>query len=386
MLDARPSPPPLSRERARGGSSGKCRQPFSECSIGPSMCETSFSARAKMHAHRSTPDPKCSIERPPMALKRIRALLIAVLGPIAFPLAAQTVPAAGYPAKPIRFLVGFTPGGTNDILARALAQKLTDTLGQSVVVENRAGANTAIATELAARSAPDGYTILLNAQGHATNPSLMKLNFDPVNDFSFITLVAQAQQLIVVHPSFPPRTVRELIAFSKRHPGQINFASSGTGTTVHLSAELFQFMTGLKWVHIPYKGGAPAVTEMLAGQTSLMFGSMPTVIQFARTGKLRAIAVTGAKRAPAAPDIPTVAESGVPGYDVTAWYGVSAPAKTPRAIVERLNSEIVRALNAPDVRERLPSQGADPVGSTPEQYSAFMQNEIAKWAKVIAAA
>jgi tripartite-type tricarboxylate transporter receptor subunit TctC len=339
-----------------------------------------------MHAHRSTPDPKRSIERPPMALKRIRALLIAVLGPIAFPLAAQTVPAAGYPAKPIRFLVGFTPGGTNDILARALAQKLTDTLGQSVVVENRAGANTAIATELAARSAPDGYTILLNAQGHATNPSLMKLNFDPVNDFSFITLVAQAQQLIVVHPSFPPRTVRELIAFSKRHPGQINFASSGTGTTVHLSAELFQFMTGLKWVHIPYKGGAPAVTEMLAGQTSLMFGSMPTVIQFARTGKLRAIAVTGAKRAPAAPEIPTVAESGVPGYDVTAWYGVSAPAKTPRAIVERLNSEIVRALNAPDVRERLTSQGADPVGSTPEQYSAFMQNEIAKWAKVIAAA
>ena len=321
-----------------------------------------------------------------MFLTPIRALVIALLGPIALPLEAQTVPVAGYPSKPIRFLVGFTPGGTNDILARALAQKMTDTIGQSVVVENRAGANTAIATELAARSAPDGYTILLNAQGHATNPSLMKLNFDPVTDFSFISLVAQAQQLIVVHPSFPPTTVRELIAFSKRHPGQINFASSGTGTTVHLSAELFQFMTGLKWVHIPYKGGAPAVTEMLAGQTSLMFGSMPTVIQFARTGKLRAIAVTGAQRAPAAPDIPTVAESGVPGYDVTAWYGVAAPAKTPRAIVERLHGEIVRALNAPDVRERLTSQGADPVGSTPEQYTAFMQSEIAKWARVIAAA
>jgi tripartite-type tricarboxylate transporter receptor subunit TctC len=321
-----------------------------------------------------------------MSRSETGALLIAALSMLPPPLAAQTAPAAGYPAKPIRFLVGFTPGGTNDIVARALAQKLTDSLGQSVVVENRAGANTAIATEMAARSAPDGYTILLNAQGHATNPALMKLNFDPLNDFSFITLVAQAQQLIVVHPSFPPRTVPELIAFSKKHPGQINFASSGTGTTVHLSAELFQFMTGIKWVHIPYKGGAPAVTEMLAGQTSLMFGSMPTVIQFARAGKLRSIAVTGARRAPAAPEIPTVAESGLPGYDVTAWYGIAAPAKTPRAIVERLHGEIARALSAPDVRERLTSQGADPVGNTPEQYTAFMQNEIAKWGKVIAAA
>jgi tripartite-type tricarboxylate transporter receptor subunit TctC len=180
--------------------------------------------------------------------------------------------------------------------------------------------------------------------------------------------------------------VRELIAFSKQRAGQINYASSGTGTTIHLSAELFQFMTGIKWVHIPYKGGAPAVMDMLAGQTSLMFGSMPTVIQFARNGKLRAIAVTGAKRAPATPDIPTVAESGVPGYEVTAWYGVSAPAKTPPAVVERLNSEMLRALKLPDVREQLKSQGADPVGSTPAQYSAFMQNEISKWAKVIAAA
>jgi tripartite-type tricarboxylate transporter receptor subunit TctC len=180
--------------------------------------------------------------------------------------------------------------------------------------------------------------------------------------------------------------VQELIAFSRKHPGEINFASSGTGTTVHLSAELFQYMTGIKWVHIAYKGGAPAVTDMLSGQTSLMFGSMPTVIQFARIGKLRALAVTGAKRAPATPDIPTVAESGLPGYAVTAWYGVAAPAKTPRAVIDRLNTEIVRALNAPDVRERLQSHGADPVGNTPDQYTAFMQSEIAKWAKVIPAA
>ena len=302
---------------------------------------------------------------------------------MALPALAQP---AGYPSKSIRFLVGFTPGGTNDIVARVLAAKLTESMGQTVVVENRPGANTAIATEACAHAAPDGHTILINSQGHATNPSLTKLNFDPVRDFAFITLLAEAQQLIVVHPSFPPKTVRELIAFSRQRPGEINYASSGTGTTIHLSAELFQFMTGIKWVHIPYKGGAPAVVDMLAGQTSLMFGSMPTVIQFARNGKLRAIAVTGARRAPATPDIPTVAESGVPGYEVTAWYGVSAPAKTPPAIISRLNSEMLRALKLPDVREQLKSQGADPVGSTPEQYTAFMQNEITKWAKVIAAA
>jgi tripartite-type tricarboxylate transporter receptor subunit TctC len=300
------------------------------------------------------------------------------------PLAAQAP--GGYPSKPIRFLVGFAPGGTTDILARGLAQKLSETMGQSVLVENRAGANTAIATEMGARAAPDGHTILLNAQGHATNATLMKLAFDPVKDFAFISLAAEAQNLIVVHPSFPPRTVRELIAFSRKRPGQINYASSGTGTTVHLSAELFQLMTGIQWVHIPYKGGAPAMPEMLAGQTSLMFGSMLTVIQYARAGKLRAIAVTGEKRSAGSPDIPTVAESGVPGYNVTAWYGVSAPAKTPPAIIDRLNSEIVRALKSPDLRERLVSQGVDPVGNTPEQYTAFMQSEITKWAKVIAVA
>lgn len=291
-----------------------------------------------------------------------------------------------YPAKPIRFLVGFPPGGTNDIVARIVAQKLTENLGQSVVVENRGGANTAIATELMTRAVPDGYTILLNAPGHATNPALMKLSFDPIKDFAFITLVAETPNLVVVHPSFPPRTVKELIALSRKRPGEINYASSGTGTTVHLSAELFQHMTGVKWVHIPYKGGGPAVTELLAGQTSIMFGNLPTAIQYARDGRLRALAVTGARRSPAVPNVPTVAESGVPGFEVTAWYGVSAPAKTPRAIIERLNSEFVRAIKAGDVQNRLTNAGAEPVGNTPEQYAAFMQNEITKWAKVIAAA
>lgn len=291
-----------------------------------------------------------------------------------------------YPNKPIRFMVGFVAGGTNDIVARALAQKLTENFGQSVVVENRGGANTAIATEAAARAAPDGYTILLNASGHATNATLMKLAFDPVRDFAFISQVAESQNVVVVHPSFPPHNIKELIALSKRRPGQINVASSGTGTTVHLSAELFQYMTGVKWVHVPYKGGGPAAIELIAGQTQIMFANMPTVIQYVRDGRLRALAVTGARRAPATPDLPTVAESGVPGYEVTVWFGVAAPAKTPRAIIDRLNGEIIRALKSPDLRARLTAQGADPVYSTPEEYTAFVQSEIVKWGKVMQAA
>ena len=294
---------------------------------------------------------------------------------------------APYPVRPIRFLVGFPPGGTNDIVARAIAPKLSEYLGQSVVIENRGGANASIATELAARAAPDGYTILLVAPGHATNPALLKLNFDSVKDFAFITLAAESQNLLVVHPSFPPRSVKELIAFSRKHPpGSINYGSSGTGTTTHLSAELFQYMTGVKWLHIPYKGGGPGGIALMAGEVSLYFGNVPTVIQQARAGKLRALATTGLKRTPAAPDIPTVAESGVPGFEVTTVYGVAAPAKTSRAILDRLHADLVRALNSPDLRERLQNLGADPVGNTPEQYTAFIRNEIVKWAKVIKAA
>ena len=294
---------------------------------------------------------------------------------------------APYPVKPIRFLVGFPPGGTNDIVARLLTPRLTEYLGQSVVVENRGGANASIAAELGAHAAPDGYTIMLVAPGHATNPWLLKLNFDSIKDFAFITQAAESQNLLVVHPSFPPRSVKELIAFSKKYPpGSINYGSSGTGTTVHLSAELFQFMTGVKWLHIPYKGGGPAVIDLLSGQHVIYFGNVPTVILHARAGKLRALAVTGPKRTPAAPEIPTVAESGVPGYSVTTAYGVAAPAKTPRAILDRLHAEIVRALNSPDVRDRLKTLGADPVGSTQEQYTAFVQEEIVKWGKVIKAA
>ena len=302
-------------------------------------------------------------------------------------LASSAFGQAAYPVKPIRFLVGFPPGGTNDIVARVVAPKLGEYLGQQLVIENRGGANASIAADLTAHAAPDGYTIMLVAPGHATNPALIKLNFDSMRDFAFITLLAESQNILVLHPSFPPKSVKELIAFSKRQPpGSINYGSSGTGTTVHLSAELFQYMTGVKWVHIPYRGGGPATIELLAGHHVLYFGNVPTVIQHVRAGKLRALAVTGSRRTPAVPEMPTVAESGVPGYEVTTAYGMAAPAKTPRAVLERLHSETLRALNAPEVRQRLQDLGADPVGNTAEQYTTFMQNEIAKWDKVIKAA
>jgi tripartite-type tricarboxylate transporter receptor subunit TctC len=316
-------------------------------------------------------------------LPRMIALIVAPLSLAALPAPAL---AQTYPAKPIRFLIGFPPGGTNDIVARAIAPRLSELLGQQVVVENRGGANTAIASELLVRSAPDGYTILMNAPGHATNPALMKLTFDPVKDFTFITMIAESANLLAVHPSLPARSVKELIALSKKHPGEINYGSSGTGTSVHLSAELFQYMTGTKWVHIPYKGGGPGLVALLSGEVSLYFGNIPTLIRQVRAGKLRGLAVSAARRSSAAPELPTVAEAGVPGFDVTSWYGMSAPARTPRAIVERLNSEVVRTLNSPDIRERLTTLGAEPVGNTPDQYAAFIQNEIAKWDKVIKAA
>lgn len=295
--------------------------------------------------------------------------------------------AQNYPVKPIRFVVGFPPGGTNDLVARALGQKLTEQMGVQFVIENRGGANTAIASEMFAKTAaPDGYTIMLNAPGHATNPSMMKLNFDSIRDFAFITVAAESQNLLVLHPSFPPRSVKELIAFSKARPGQINYGSSGVGTTVHLSGALFEYMTGVKWVHIPYKGAGPALIDMLGGQFSLYFGNVPSVIGYARQGRLRGIAVSGAQRAPSIPEMPTIAESGVPGYEVTTWYGVSAPAKTPRPIIDRLHSEIVKALKSADLNARLKDQGAEPKGTTPEQTTAYVQNEIDKWAKVIKAA
>ena len=302
--------------------------------------------------------------------------------------AQSTSTSAGqaYPTKPVRIIVGFAPGGPNDLISRALAQKLTEQIGQQFIVENRPGANTAIATEMVARAAPDGYIVMFVSPGHATNPSLVKLNFDSIKDFAFVTQVAETQNVVVVHPSLPVRSIKELIAFTKARPGQINYGSSGAGGTAHLATELFQLMTGTKMVHVPYKGVGPAMIEFLAGQYSLYIGNIPGLINYVRNQRARALAVTGEKRSPIVPDLPTMIEAGLPGFVVTAFYGIALPAKAPRALVDKLNSEAVRALKSPDLSARLRDAGNDIVANSPEQFTVFMQNEIAKWAKVIKAA
>ena len=297
-----------------------------------------------------------------------------------------TAHAQSFPSKPVRFLVGAPPGGGADFIARTLSPKLTESLGQTIVVENRPGANGVVASELLARAAPDGYTIKINIIGDAINPSLMKLNFDVLKDFAFITLAAESQNLLVAHPSFPATDIKALVALSKRQPGAIAYGSQGIGSSGHLAGELFQLMTGTRWTHVPYKGGALALVDLIGGQISVSFGNIPTVIQQVRAGKLRAIAVTGARRSGAAPDIPTIAESGVPGYQVSNWFGISARAGTPPDIVTRLHADIARALKTPEIKTAFDNAGAEPGDMTPAQFATFFQDEYAKWAKVVKAA
>ena len=300
---------------------------------------------------------------------------------------AHAADAAGnYPTRPLRLLVGFAPGGTNDIVARMLAPKMSEQLGQQVVVDNRPGASTLIASEMAARAAPDGYTLLMNSGSHTANPSLAKPAFDSLRDFSFISLVAESQNVLIQQSNFPPQSVKDLIAYSKQRPGELRYSSPGVGSTLHLSAELFQYMTGVKWSHIPYKGGGPALVALLSGEVSLHFANIPVAIPHVREGRLRAMALSGAKRTPLMPGVATLSESGLPGFEVTSWFGVAAPAKTPQAIVDKLHVTIVRVVKAPDFNAKLTDQGADPVGNTPQQYTAFIEREITKWAKVIKAA
>jgi len=316
-----------------------------------------------------------------------RRLSVITISLIASMFAVPGASAQAYPVKPVRVIIPWPPGGSNDVVGRLVMQKLAQSLGQQFVVDNRAGAAGSIGAELVAKAPPDGYTVLIGVPAEmAILQHLQKLPYNTQRDFAPVSLAAVTPLILVVHPSLPVKSVKELVALSKKRPGDINYGSSGIGTTVHLSAELFQYMTHIKWVHVPYKGGGPGLVGLLSGEVSLYFGNVPTVIRQARDGKLRAIATTGPKRSPAAPDIPTIAESGVPGYEVTTFYGLSAPAKTPRAIIERLHDAAVRALKSPEVRERLQGLGADPGGNTPEQYTAFMQSEIAKWAKVIKAA
>jgi tripartite-type tricarboxylate transporter receptor subunit TctC len=290
-----------------------------------------------------------------------------------------------YPAKPIRMIVAYPPGGGTDIVGRMLAQKLTETLGRSVVVENRGGASGNIGTELAARAAPDGYTILMgNVAPNAINVSLFKsLPFDPVADFAPVSLVASTPNILVVHPSTPVRAVKALIALAKAKPGTLNFASAGVGSSSHLAGELFRVLAGADIVHVPYKGAGPAMVDVLSGQVQLYFATMPAAMPHVKSGKLAPVAVTSVARSQALPELPTIAESGVPGYEASTWYGVLAPAHTPGAAVARLHENIVRILAVPETRERLADQGFEPVGSSPEEFGAYIKSEIAKWGKVI---
>jgi len=299
----------------------------------------------------------------------------------ALPAAAQ----APYPVKPVRLIVAFPAGGGSDIVARALAQQLTDVLGQPVVVENRGGAGGVIGTELGARAAPDGYTITLGSSGgFAINPHLNpRLPYDPVRDFAPVGLVTRLTFVLDVHPSVPAKSVKDLVALAKARAGQLNFGSSGSGATAHLATEQFMALARVRMTHVPYKGAAPAMTALIAGEVDVLFDSMPTTLPHARSGRIRSLAVTTLQRSALMPQVPTLDESGVKGYELANWMGIFAPAGTPRPVIERLNSAINGATQRAELRERLSGQGAEPVSGTPEDLAAYLRREIDKYGKLI---
>jgi tripartite-type tricarboxylate transporter receptor subunit TctC len=290
--------------------------------------------------------------------------------------------ADNYPIKPIRLIVPFAPGGGTDIVARAMAQKLTEALGQAVVVDNRAGGGGTIGAETTVRAAPDGYTLAMVSGSYATNAAIFKLPYDPVNDITPISLIGESGFLVSLHPSVPAKTVKELIAIAKTKPGGINYGSTGTGGITHLATELFDIMAGTRMTHIPYKGTGPALADLLGGQIQVVFGAMPAMIPQHKAGRLRGIAVTTAKRNGAVPDIPTVGET-VTGYEAILWYATWGPKNLPKEIVMRLNTEIANALKAPIMQERMAGEGLDPAGGPPEQFRDVLRRDVPKWIKVV---
>lgn len=313
-----------------------------------------------------------------------------LLGPLALAaaLAAGHLPAAAqaYPAKPIHLVVGYAAGGSTDSVARLLGQKLAEELGQPVIVENKPGAGATIASDYVAKAAPDGYTLFMSTIANTINTTLYKrLSFDFERDFAPVSLVATVPNVLVVNPDVPAKTVKEFIALAKSKPGGINFGSSGSGSSVHLSGELFNMVAGVQLTHVPYKGSAPAAVDLMSGQIQAMFDNLSTALPFIKAGKLRALAVTSAERSPAAPDIPTMAEAGLPECEVLSWFALVAPAKTPKDIVDRLNAATVKALADPAVKQQFAALGADPVSSTPAALADLIKSETAKWAKVVKA-
>ena len=299
--------------------------------------------------------------------------------------AAGATTAQPYPSRPIRLVVPFAPGGSADFVGRLVGQKLSETVGQQVVVENRGGGSGMIGNEQVAKSVPDGYTLTIGTLGpFAVNQSLFgKMPYDPVRDFAPVTLTGAASHVLVAHPSIPVTTVKDLIALAKARPGQLTFASSGIGNATHLTGELFKYLAKVDMVHVPYKGGGPAMADLMGGQVSFSFASMPSALPHVRSGRLRAIAVSAGKRSPAIPELPTVAESGLPGFASEDWQGILAPAKTPPEIVARLNGELQRVLGLPELKEKLIAAGFEARTSTPEWFGDFMKAETMKWAKVV---
>lgn len=309
-----------------------------------------------------------------------RAALVVVLALTAVGASAQT-----YPTKPIRLVVPFPAGGTTDILAREVGQRLSVSLGQPVVIDNRPGAAGNIGSDLVAKSAADGYTLLMcTVSTHAINPNLYaKLPYDHVKDFAPVILVAGVPNVLEVTPTLPVNSVADLIKLAKENPGQINFASSGSGTSIHLSGELFKTMAGVDMTHVPYKGSAPALTDLIAGHVQVMFDNLPSSLPQIKAGKLRAIAVTSGQRAPALPSVPTIAESGLPGFEASSWFGIVAPAGTPPTVIARLNADVNQWLQSPEAKEKLLAQGAVAAGGSPEQFAAHIRAETEKWARVV---
>ena len=339
--------------------------------------EAGFKHSAKKQ-YRARRGRWCSI--PPMGT--IRTFVVGSLIAAAWygPACAQQA----WPVKPVRIISPFAPGGGNDVLSRAVAHKLTDSLKQQVIVENRPGANGIIGTEAAARAAPDGYTIVLIPSGHTVNPSIYKkLPYDSVRDFTPISLAGWSPLVLAVHPSLPVKSVKELVAFAKARPGVLAYGTAGVGSSGHLAGAMFDVMTGTKLTHIPYKGMGIAITDAIAGQVSLVFGTNLSTVPHVRSGRLRGIAITGAQRSPALPDLPTVAEAGVPGYEASLWYGFVGPARLPAEVVRRLNTEIVAVLAQPDVRERLAGQGVDARSSTPEEFVRLIAADMERWPKIV---
>jgi tripartite-type tricarboxylate transporter receptor subunit TctC len=318
-------------------------------------------------------------EKSMQCVVRVAATILSVV--FAWP--AVAAEAERYPVKPIRIVVPFTPGGSNDLIARVISQKFNETWGQPAIIDNRPGGGSTIGIEVVVRAAPDGYTLLTTSGGIAINVSLYKLSFNPVTDLAPVSLLAQMPYLLTVHPALPAKSVKDIIALARAQPGKLAYSSSGAGTSAHLTMELFTSAAKIDMLHVPYKGGAPAVSAVMSNEAQMTFNVITGTLPHTKSGKLRALAVSSAKRAEVAPEIPTVAESGLPGFDVITWYNMFAPARTPRSIVTRLNTELNRMLLLPDVRERLLALGVTPRGSSPEDLGNLLKSEIARYAKLI---